>query len=158
MSKASWNGSTYLFKKFEKLIMYDLLRYQHQLVKLQAEMEHSDGNLSDGSRQSLRLLVREYRRAPKKSPPHRCLDSDNSVEKALLLWRSTLQLQPSPQRTVAEWYATVAQELHEPNYICHEDSLSGFDINQPASADIDLLTTLLHQVLPARYAVSEDQD
>jgi hypothetical protein len=62
LAKACWSGSFSIFKRFESLILFDLLQYQHELVEMENKLAENHGDVSVGDRAKLRDLVREYRK------------------------------------------------------------------------------------------------
>jgi hypothetical protein len=61
MAKVCWSGNYSIFKRFESLVLFDLLQYQHELVELETKIIGKHGNVSFEDRAKLRNLVREYR-------------------------------------------------------------------------------------------------
>jgi hypothetical protein len=61
LAKVCWSGNYSTFKRFETLIMFDLLQYQHELVELDDKIRSSQGIVTREIRAQLRNLIREYR-------------------------------------------------------------------------------------------------
>src|SRR5947199_6915246 len=61
LASACWVGEHYVFRRFERLILLDILQYQHELVKLEDHIDDRHGAVDEDCRAKLRKLVREYR-------------------------------------------------------------------------------------------------
>jgi hypothetical protein len=128
LAKACWSGSFSIFKRFESLIPFDLLQYQHELVEMENKLAENHGDVSVGDRAKLRNLVREYR----KYNAYQYLQIELCwcviIEEAIQRWKSTQELTPVSKKAAASWFLEIAKNLREPNYINTEESLEGIDV------------------------------
>jgi len=104
---------------------------------LETKIIGKHGNVSIEDRAKLRNLVREY-------------------QDAIQRWRSTQQLTIKPTKEIAFWFVKLAKNLHEPNYINHEESLEGMDISVE-DTESDSIKSWLQSFLPVTVAVPETQ-
>ena len=61
MARVCWSGNYSVFKRFEGLVLYDLLQYQHELVELEAKIISKYGDVSIEDLARLRETICEYR-------------------------------------------------------------------------------------------------
>ncbi|MCJ1382106.1 hypothetical protein MMC17_005218 [Xylographa soralifera] len=105
-----WYEENYSFKTFERLVLFDLFRYQQELVELEGRVVDAQGASSVDELTRLRTLLREY-------------------QDALYRWNRTMGFKEPPPLDMAQDMTLIAKKLQEPNYVLHVDSMAGVDLS-----------------------------
>ncbi|MCJ1282592.1 hypothetical protein MMC26_001917 [Xylographa opegraphella] len=111
-----WREENYSFKTFERLVLFDLFRYQQQLVELEGRVVDAQGASSADELDWLRTLLREY-------------------QDALYRWNRTMGFKEPPPLDMAQDMTLIAKKLQEPNYVLHVDSMAGVDLSTEVEAN-----------------------